>query len=73
VLIAQFIDVGQGNMVLLQLGNVTTMLYDCNVTDENANRVLGYLGAVLPRRGIDFFANSHREADHIARGQARPR
>lgn len=65
MLIAHFIDVGQGNMVLLQLDNGQTMLYDCHVTDENAERVLAYLRGVLPRRGIDIFVNSHREADHM--------
>ena len=65
MIVAHFIDVGQGNMVLLQLADGTTMLCDCNVTDENATRVLGYLGTVLPRQGIDIFVNSHREADHM--------
>jgi len=65
MLIAHFIDVGQGNMVLLQLDNSQTMLYDCHVTDENGDRVLAYLRGVLPRRRIDIFVNSHREADHM--------
>lgn len=61
-----FVDVGQGNMPLLRPPNGDTILYDCNVTDENASYVLGYLGKYL-RRGdpIDVFANSHRDADHM--------
>jgi len=64
-IIAHFIDVGQGNMALLVLGDGTTLLYDCNVTDENEERVIRYLRAVLPRPWIDIFVNSHREADHM--------
>ena len=41
------------------------MLYDCNVTDANASRVLEYLRKVLPNRSIDIFVNSHRDADHM--------
>lgn len=64
--IAHFIDVGQGNMTLLQLSNGKIFLYDCNVTDENADRVLAYLGSRIGwGTGIDVFVNSHRDADHI--------
>lgn len=61
-----FIDVGQGNMTLLRLPNGETLLYDCNVTDENEDYVFGYLSRYLPRRcPIDVFFNSHRDADHM--------
>lgn len=63
--IVHFIDVGQGNMTLLQLGDETIMLYDCNVTQDNEQRVLAYMAQVLPRRTIDIFVNSHRDADHM--------
>src|SRR3972149_6338711 len=63
--IVHFIDVGQGNMTLLQLADGTIMLYDCNVTEDNAERVLAYLAKVLPRHAIDIFVNSHRDADHM--------
>jgi len=43
----QFIDVGQGNMTLLQMPDGTNILYDCNVTEENEDRVLAYLDAQL--------------------------
>ncbi len=52
-------------MTLLQLANGAVILYDCNVTDENRTRILGYLKKVLGSRGIDIFANSHRDADHM--------
>lgn len=70
---AHFIDVGCGNMTLLQLDDGTIMLYDCNVTSENEERVLAYLRRVIPPRGkgllsfrfIDIFVNSHRDSDHM--------
>ena len=69
--VVHFIDVGQGNMTLLQLADGTIMLYDCNVTGENESRVLKYLSGVFPQRTvqtprcIDIFVNSHRDADHM--------
>src|SRR5262249_53711027 len=64
MVVAHFIDVGQGNMTLVEMPDGTIFLYDCNVTDENAERVLGYLSASLRGRRF-FFVNSHREADHM--------
>ena len=64
--VIHFIDVGQGNMTLLQLDNSKVMLYDCNVTNNNENKVLNYLGTVLGwDTPIDIFVNSHRDADHM--------
>jgi beta-lactamase superfamily II metal-dependent hydrolase len=64
--VVDFIDVGQGNMVLLQLSDGTIMLCDCNVTAENEKRVLRYMANTLPGSGsIDIFVNSHRDADHM--------
>jgi competence protein ComEC len=66
-----FIDVDQGNMVLIEATNGEVLLYDCNVTDANEARVLGYLEHVLGKRSdlgsrrIDHFVASHRDADHI--------
>lgn len=61
-----FINVGQGNMVLCLLDDGTRLLYDCNVTAENANDVLGYLGKVIGwGNPIHIFVNSHRDADHM--------
>jgi len=61
-----FIDVGQGNMTLMQLDNGTVMLYDCNVTDDNETKVINYLGTCIGYGTcIDVFINSHRDADHM--------
>ena len=59
-------DVGQGNMVLLQLDDGQIYLYDCNVTDDNEERVLSFLeGKIGDGTPIDVFINSHRDADHM--------
>lgn len=64
--VVHFVDVGQGNMTLLQLANGTIFLYDCNVTEDNEDRVLGYLGEKIGwGRSINVFVNSHRDADHM--------
>lgn len=65
MLVVHFVDVGQGNMTLVEMPNGTIFLYDCNITDQNADRVLKYLGTALGGRPIAFFVNSHREADHM--------
>ncbi len=58
-----FMDVGQGNMVLIQIPNSKTIIYDCNITKENEYDVLNYLDSKI--KGIDIFINSHRDADHM--------
>lgn len=64
--VLHFISVGQGNMVLCHLDDGTQLLYDCNVTDENEDDVLGYLDRVIGwGNSIDIFVNSHRDADHM--------
>ncbi len=61
-----FINVGCGNMVLMHLSDGTTMLYDCNLTQENEGDVLRHLGSVMGRKGhIDIFVCSHRDSDHM--------
>lgn len=61
-----FFDVGAGNMVLIQTDNGKNILYDCNVTEEDAFRILSYLcNAVGYECEIDVFICSHRDADHI--------
>lgn len=62
---AHFINVGQGNMVLLQLPCGKNIMYDCNVTDENEDYVYSYLDEQLNSDDIDIFINSHRDADHM--------
>ena len=39
-----FIDVGCGNMTLVILPSGRKICHDCNITDENEDRVLNYLG-----------------------------
>jgi hypothetical protein len=38
-----FIDVGQGNMVLVQCADGTNLMVDCNITQDNVGRVLNYV------------------------------
>nr|WP_307726561.1 hypothetical protein [Trichlorobacter sp.] len=61
-------------MILLIFPDLTVMLYDCNVTEDNKQRVLGYLENHIPSRlnhatlqqekWIDIYVNSHRDQDH---------
>ncbi|MFA5273112.1 MAG: hypothetical protein WC353_03035 [Candidatus Peribacter sp.] len=62
-----FLDVGQGNMTVVIFPNDFVMVYDCNITTENAASVLTHLYHILPpnHRWINTFINSHRDADHI--------
>ncbi len=59
------INVGQGNMILIETANGDALLCDCNVTSQNAPRVLTYLRQVLRGRRIYAFINTHRDADHL--------
>lgn len=65
--LVHFIDVGQGNMALIQAGGFNVVV-DCNIRDDNEGRVLGEVGHLLPREDpyIDAFINTHRDADHFA-------
>ena len=64
--IFHFIDVGCGNMTLIQLPNGQTFFYDCNITGDNEHRVLNYVAKQIGRgTEIDIFMNSHRDADHM--------
>lgn len=61
-----FMDVGQGNMVLIKTDNGQNILYDCNVSQDNETVVINYLKVHLGYNShIDLFINSHREADHM--------
>lgn len=66
-----FINVGQGNMSLIQCSNGANFVMDCNITEENQSRVLGYVAAQIgwgcPLRA---FICSHRDADHMRGVQA---
>jgi competence protein ComEC len=60
-----YIDCGQGNMVLIDAANGKTFLCDCNVTEDNEDRVIAYLKHVLRGRRISVFICTHRDADHM--------
>ncbi len=61
-----FVDVGQGNMTLLQLDDGKVLMYDCNVTDDNEDAVLGYVAKQIGwGTALDVFVCSHRDADHM--------
>ncbi|MCK5476742.1 MAG: MBL fold metallo-hydrolase [Candidatus Aenigmarchaeota archaeon] len=58
-------DVGQGNMVLIQIPNSKTIVCDCNITEENKESIMDYLKNHLGNNTIDIFINTHRDADHM--------
>ena len=61
-----FIDVGQGNMVLVQCSDGTNFMVDCNITDANKGRVLAYIANQIGRAGrLRAFICTHRDADHM--------
>jgi len=61
-----FIDVGQGNMTLLQLDDGKTFLYDCNVSADNEDAVLEYVAEQIGwDTPINVFICSHRDTDHF--------
>ena len=61
-----FIDVGQGNMVLIEASSETRFVFDCNITDENESRVLDYVARQIGEgKSLHAFICSHRDADHI--------
>ena len=64
--IVHFIDVGQGNMVLIETANGKKFVFDCNITDENESRVLRYVSNQMGAgKQLDAFICSHRDADHM--------
>lgn len=61
-----FIDVGQGNMVLIGATNGKFYLCDCNITNDNEDAVLAYLGKTIGwGTEIAAFICTHRDADHM--------
>lgn len=61
-----FIDVGQGNMVLIQTESGRNYIFDCNITEDNDERVLNYMAnQVGEGQSIKAFICSHRDADHM--------
>lgn len=61
-----FIDVGQGNMSLIETSSRKYFIFDCNITDENEDDVLDYLAKQIGwHTKIRAFICSHRDADHM--------
>ena len=64
--IIHFIDVGQGNMVLIESSSGDKFICDCNVKGDNEDRVLSYLDGVIGvETPITAFICTHRDADHM--------
>jgi len=67
-------DVGEGLMILFIFPNSKSMLFDCNLTEENKDKIIDELSRWLPfwkkrstnerYQKIDIFVNSHRDEDH---------
>lgn len=61
-----FVDVGQGNMVLIKADDGNRFVFDCNITQDNETRVLAYVAKVFGKKNsIKAFICSHRDADHM--------
>jgi beta-lactamase superfamily II metal-dependent hydrolase len=52
-------------MTLIVFPDNSIYMYDCNLTEENSEKVLSYLHSIIGKHGIDVFINSHRDADHM--------
>lgn len=64
--LVHFIDVGQGNMVLIETASGRKFVFDCNITDDNEDRVLDYVAEQIGEgTSLYAFICSHRDADHI--------
>ncbi len=64
--IIHIIDIGQGNMVLIETASKKMFVFDCNITDDNEDRVLRYVAKQIGEgTQLHAFICSHRDADHI--------
>ena len=53
-------------MVLVQCASGTNFVVDCNITEENKDRVLGYVADQIGAgRQLHAFICTHRDADHM--------
>lgn len=68
------VDCGSGLTHLIVFPDGTTMLYDCNLLEDNKNEILDLFVELIPWREnaegikeqyIDIFVNSHRDTDHL--------
>lgn len=61
-----FIDVGQGNMVLIETADGNKFVFDCNITGDNEKRVLNFVESTIgTNTQLRAFICSHRDADHM--------
>ena len=61
-----FIDVRQGNMVLIETASGTKFVFDCNITDANEDCVLDYVADQIGEgKSLHAFICSHRDAGHM--------
>lgn len=64
--VVHFIDVGQGNMVLIEAASGRCFVFDCNITNDNEERVLDYVADQIgDGKHLHAFICSHRDADHM--------
>ena len=64
--IVHFIDVGQGNMSLVECANGDKFVVDCNITEDNQDRVLKYIAAQIGLgTKLKAFICTHRDVDHM--------
>ena len=64
--IIHFVDVGQGNMVLIETDDGRKLVFDCNVKEDNEARVLNYIAKQIGEgKALHAFICSHRDADHV--------
>ena len=59
------IDCDSGLMHLIVFPDETVMLFDCNLTEDNKDRIINLLKRIIPQKDdkqeIDIFVNSHRD------------
>jgi beta-lactamase superfamily II metal-dependent hydrolase len=61
-----FVDVGQGNMVLIKADDGSNFVFDCNITQDNETKTLAYVAKIFGKgNAIKAFICSHRDADHM--------
>ena len=69
--VIHFIDVGQGNMALVECSDGTNFVVDCNITDGNKDRILDYIASQIGSGSkLQAFICTHRDADHMRGVQA---
>ena len=64
--VVHFIDVGQGNMSLIECADGSRFVVDCNITEANRDRVLSYVARQIGwNTALTAFICTHRDADHM--------